>query len=331
MTREEKIKANKPLADRLKQLRENKGVTAKQASQDLNSAISENGFHSIETGYYRPDYEKLVLLAEYYGVTTDWLLGVPKANKEKKSSFLIDEAQDLFNREKIKEDILLELMNSAESSVTINETVDADIALHSFYESDTSKDGVFSKSEKRANKLNTFYKKHNLSGKHDAFQLFREDIEALVDSKVEEIKGGADLLLGSSESRRVLEELTKSLDWLDRFGRLPLDTLSFTDHCEGSPDFDHEDISYLAYKNRYNGEINVEAKIKGLDLNIEGSVEEVDYLEASLNHFREAIRLLGRIYLNRREICLDDIKEKGYYYLHPSRKRSYEDVSDNSQ
>ena len=82
MTREENVKVNKPLADRLKLLREYKGVTAKQASQDLNGAISENGFHSIETGYYRPDYEKLVLLAEYYGVTTDWLLGVPGANMD---------------------------------------------------------------------------------------------------------------------------------------------------------------------------------------------------------------------------------------------------------
>lgn len=79
MSEEEGVKANKPIADRLKQLRKDKGVTAKQASQDLNSAISENGFHSIETGYYRPDYEKLVLLAEYYGVTTDWILGVPGA------------------------------------------------------------------------------------------------------------------------------------------------------------------------------------------------------------------------------------------------------------
>lgn len=79
MTREEKVKANKPFADKLKQLREDKGVTAKQASQDLNNAISENGFHSIEAGYYRPDYEKLVLLATYYGVTTDWLLDVPGA------------------------------------------------------------------------------------------------------------------------------------------------------------------------------------------------------------------------------------------------------------
>ena len=79
MTREEKVKVNKPFADRLKQLREDKGVTAKQASQDLNGVISGNGINSIEAGYYRPDYEKLVLLAEYYGVTTDWLLGVPGA------------------------------------------------------------------------------------------------------------------------------------------------------------------------------------------------------------------------------------------------------------
>lgn len=79
MTREEKVKANKPLADKLKQLRKNKGLTSKQVCQDLNNAISGANLRAIENGHNSVNNENLVLLATYYGVTTDWILGVPGA------------------------------------------------------------------------------------------------------------------------------------------------------------------------------------------------------------------------------------------------------------
>lgn len=82
MSEEERIKANKPLADKLKQLRKNKGLTSKQVCQDLNNAISRANLRAIENGYNSVNNENLVLLATYYGVTTDWILGVPGATEE---------------------------------------------------------------------------------------------------------------------------------------------------------------------------------------------------------------------------------------------------------
>ena len=82
MSEEERIKANKPLADKLKQLRKNKGLTSKQVCQDLNNAISGANLRAIENGHNSVNNENLVLLATYYGVTTDWLLGVPGATEE---------------------------------------------------------------------------------------------------------------------------------------------------------------------------------------------------------------------------------------------------------
>lgn len=82
MSDEERVKANKPFADRIKQLRKNKGLTSKQVCQDLNNAISEVNLRAIENGHNSASYKNLILLATYYGVTTDWLLGVPGAVAE---------------------------------------------------------------------------------------------------------------------------------------------------------------------------------------------------------------------------------------------------------
>lgn len=76
---EERIKANKPIADRLKQLRKDRGLTSTQVCQDLNNAISASNLRAIENGFNSANNRNLVLLATYYGVTTDWLLGVPGA------------------------------------------------------------------------------------------------------------------------------------------------------------------------------------------------------------------------------------------------------------
>ena len=85
MSEEERIKANKPLADKLKQLRKNKGLTSKQVCQDLNNAISGANLRAIENGHNSVNNKNLVLLATYYGVTTDWLLSVPGADKDKET------------------------------------------------------------------------------------------------------------------------------------------------------------------------------------------------------------------------------------------------------
>lgn len=61
------------LAERLKEIR-----TAKKARQsDVANAIgvTPHAISQYENGTRLPSLDVLVILADYYGVTTDWLLG----------------------------------------------------------------------------------------------------------------------------------------------------------------------------------------------------------------------------------------------------------------
>lgn len=61
------------LGKKLKSLRNAKGVTQNKVSQLLK--IDRSTYGKYETGDSTPDYEKLVKLAQYFNVTTDWLAG----------------------------------------------------------------------------------------------------------------------------------------------------------------------------------------------------------------------------------------------------------------
>ena len=66
---------------RLKKARENTGFTQRQIEQELK--IKQSTLASYETGRTQPDIETLGKLAEFYGVSIDWLLGIgSKANFE---------------------------------------------------------------------------------------------------------------------------------------------------------------------------------------------------------------------------------------------------------
>jgi len=60
--------------NRLKTLRKGKGLTQKQLGLQL--GVNKATICSYENGTRRPPYENLILLAEIYNVTTDYLLGV---------------------------------------------------------------------------------------------------------------------------------------------------------------------------------------------------------------------------------------------------------------
>ena len=60
-------------AERLQELRRERHVTQKNMAEFL--GIQMRSYQSYEGGDRRPDYEKLVALADYFGVTTDYLLG----------------------------------------------------------------------------------------------------------------------------------------------------------------------------------------------------------------------------------------------------------------
>jgi len=62
------------LADRLRIVREEKGLSLRALAKELNIHFSTLG--SYEQGRRKPDVDTLKTLAEYFGVSTDYLLGV---------------------------------------------------------------------------------------------------------------------------------------------------------------------------------------------------------------------------------------------------------------
>ena len=57
---------------RLKQLRENKGITQLKLAMDLN--LNQNSVSRYETGEREADYKTLIAFADYFGVSLDYLL-----------------------------------------------------------------------------------------------------------------------------------------------------------------------------------------------------------------------------------------------------------------
>lgn len=57
---------------RLKELRKKKGLSQEQVAKDLN--ISMRAYQNYEYGQREPNIEMILKLAEYYDVTTDYLL-----------------------------------------------------------------------------------------------------------------------------------------------------------------------------------------------------------------------------------------------------------------
>ena len=60
--------------DRLKELRKEKQLSQIQLAKELQ--VSQRSISSWETGFRQPDFDTLKALAKYFGVTTDYLLGV---------------------------------------------------------------------------------------------------------------------------------------------------------------------------------------------------------------------------------------------------------------
>lgn len=61
-------------AQRLKKARNETGFTQREVTKELN--IPQSTIANYETGRTEPDIETLGILAEFYQVSTDWLLGI---------------------------------------------------------------------------------------------------------------------------------------------------------------------------------------------------------------------------------------------------------------
>lgn len=60
-------------AAHLKALRQSRNITQKQLAEAIHG--SERGIQNYEMGVRKPTYEMLIALADYFDVSTDFLLG----------------------------------------------------------------------------------------------------------------------------------------------------------------------------------------------------------------------------------------------------------------
>lgn len=67
-------------AERLKKARENTGFTQREVAKK--TGISQPILANLETGKREPSLENLGILADFYGVSTDWLLSLSSQKKE---------------------------------------------------------------------------------------------------------------------------------------------------------------------------------------------------------------------------------------------------------
>ena len=65
--------------DRLKEARKKRGLKQSDVAEHLGIAV--RSYQYYEAGRRRPEYERLIALADYFDVTTDYLLG--RTDKEK--------------------------------------------------------------------------------------------------------------------------------------------------------------------------------------------------------------------------------------------------------
>lgn len=63
---------------RLKELRKKKGVSQQKLAMDLN--VNQNTISRYETGEREADYKTLIMIADYFDVSIDYLLG--RTNKK---------------------------------------------------------------------------------------------------------------------------------------------------------------------------------------------------------------------------------------------------------
>ena len=68
-------------ASKLKKARENTGFTQREISKE--TKIPQSTIANYETGRTEPDIENLGILADFYGVSTDWLIGTNGNNHGK--------------------------------------------------------------------------------------------------------------------------------------------------------------------------------------------------------------------------------------------------------
>lgn len=91
------------IGNKLKQLRENKGINQTEISNMLN--IKQASYSNYENNKREPDIKTIKALADFYNVTTDFLLEHDQNNEKEKlltieETKIINELKDLFIKKK---------------------------------------------------------------------------------------------------------------------------------------------------------------------------------------------------------------------------------------
>jgi len=63
-------------AERLKELRIENNLTLKELSKELGGKISSSAIQFWETEKRIPNFDMVILIAQYFGVSTDYLAGL---------------------------------------------------------------------------------------------------------------------------------------------------------------------------------------------------------------------------------------------------------------
>ena len=84
---------------KLKELRKTKGISQEQAANALN--ISVRAYQNYEYGQREPNIEMIFKLADFYGVSTDYLLGRETGEPE-----TLDKLEQEFNMSALEKEIL---------------------------------------------------------------------------------------------------------------------------------------------------------------------------------------------------------------------------------
>lgn len=105
---------------RLRELRLQQGLTMKQVGADL--GLAESTISLYENEKRQPDFATLAKFADYYGVTTDFLLGRSDLRSPAPKSSSIDEEKEILRYlQQIKDDPSTRMMFDLAKGATLEE------------------------------------------------------------------------------------------------------------------------------------------------------------------------------------------------------------------
>ncbi|MBP3972713.1 helix-turn-helix transcriptional regulator [Bacillus sp. WL1] len=79
----------KTFGNRIRDLRKQKGITQKELAQSLK--LSESTIGMYERNERQPDYNTLIRIADYFNVSTDFLLGRDSNVKDDRNNIELDQ------------------------------------------------------------------------------------------------------------------------------------------------------------------------------------------------------------------------------------------------